>query len=157
MRILGGGSSSNQVAKSGSSSVDTLIGRQTEVLGDIVFTGGLHVDGTIKGKVSAASARSATLSISETGNVEGDIRVPTIVLNGAVTGDVYAAEKITLAPKARVNGNVYYKIIEMQSGAQVNGQMVHDSGEPPEAITHEMTDNTEQDSNVVDVRGLRRA
>lgn len=106
--------------------VDTLIGRQTEILGDVRFTGGLHVDGKIKGKVLASSDKAAALSVSEHGAIEGDVRVPNVVLNGAVIGDVHASQKLTLATKARVTGNVYYRVIEMEGGAQVNGQMVHD-------------------------------
>ncbi len=117
---------SNPKSTNASTSVDTLIGRQTEILGDVRFSGGLHVDGKVKGKVIANSDKAASLSVSDTGVVEGDVRVPNIVLNGAVIGDVHATEKITLAAKARVNGNVYYKIIEMEGGATVNGQLVHE-------------------------------
>lgn len=121
----------NTSSKSGNStaSVDTLIGRQTEVLGDVRFTGGLHIDGKVKGKVIAQAEKAASLSVSESGAVEGDVRVPHIVLNGTVIGDVHASEKVTLASKARVTGNVYYRIIEMESGALVNGQLVHESGD----------------------------
>jgi len=104
--------------------VDTLIGRQTDLTGDIRFTGGLHVDGKVKGKIMADSDDNAVLSVSESGSVEGDVRVPHVVLNGTVEGDVHASERITLSAKARVNGNVYYKLIEMTSGAMVNGQLV---------------------------------
>lgn len=106
--------------------VDTLIGKQTELLGDVRFSGGLHVDGAIKGKVMAASDKNAVLSVSESGNIEGDVRVPHVVLNGTVTGDVHASVRLQLSEKARVTGNVYYQIIEMASGAAVNGQMVHE-------------------------------
>ncbi len=125
----------NPKSSNAATSVDTLIGRQTEVLGDVRFSGGLHVNGKIKGKVIANSDKAASLSVSDTGLVEGDVRVPNIVLNGAVTGDVHATEKITLAAKARVNGNVYYKIIEMEGGATVNGQLVHEgeAGRAPAA------------------------
>jgi len=112
---------------SSATSVDTLIGRQTEILGDVHFSGGLHVDGRIKGKVIANGEKAASLSVSESGAVEGDVRVPNIVLNGTVCGDVHASEKITLAAKARVTGNVYYRIIEMEGGATVNGQLVHEA------------------------------
>jgi cytoskeletal protein CcmA (bactofilin family) len=107
--------------------VETLVGRQTEIVGDVHFTGGLHLDGRIRGNVASTADKSAHLSISENGAIEGEVRVPMIVLNGAVSGDVYASEKITLGAKARVNGNVIYKLIEMQSGAQVNGQLVHET------------------------------
>lgn len=121
----------NNGSKGGSSNsattVDTLIGKQTEVAGDVHFSGGLHVDGKIKGKVVAQSDKASSLSVAESGCIEGDVRVPHIVLNGAVIGDVHASEKITLAAKARVTGNVYYRIIEMEGGALVNGQLVHES------------------------------
>lgn len=125
--FLGNGSSS--ASKGGS--VDSLIGRQTEILGDVRFSGGLHLDGRIKGTVSVSGGdASATLSISETGAVEGDIRVPNVILNGTVVGDVRATEKLVLNAKARVNGNVHYKLLQMEPGATINGQLVHDSGEP---------------------------
>ncbi|MGH8461468.1 MAG: bactofilin family protein [Stenotrophobium sp.] len=126
--------------------MDTLIGQQTEILGDVRFSGGLHVEGKIKGKVLAVEEKSSSLSISENGTIEGDVRVPNIVLNGQVTGDVHATGKITLAPKARVNGNVYYRIIEMAGGARVNGQMVHEpSGQSVAALTHESSGDSAGD------------
>ena len=116
----------NAPKNTGTTAVDTLIGKQTEILGDVRFTGGLHVDGKIKGKVIANIDKAASLSVAESGAIEGDVRVPMIVLNGSVSGDVHASEKITLAAKARVTGNVFYKIIEMEGGALVNGQLVHE-------------------------------
>ena len=119
--------------------MDTLIGRQTELHGDVHFSGGLHVDGKINGKIIADDDKSTVLSVSETGQIEGDVRVSHVVLNGTIIGDVYAAQRITLSSKARVSGNVYYKLIEMTSGATVNGQLVY-QGEtpmPPAALTHQ--------------------
>ncbi|MFN2308415.1 MAG: polymer-forming cytoskeletal protein [Gammaproteobacteria bacterium] len=103
--------------------IDTLIGQGTEISGDVRFNGGLHVEGTIKGNVVASG--EAVLMLSEHGRIEGDVRVPNIVLNGAVTGDVHAAERIELASRARVTGNVYYNLLEMAMGAEVNGNLVH--------------------------------
>lgn len=105
--------------------IDTLIGQNSELQGDIVFSGGLHVDGTIKGDVFAEADSASVLSVSERGHIEGEVRVPNIVLNGSVKGDVHAADHIELAEKARVFGNVYYKFIEMVRGAEVNGNLVH--------------------------------
>lgn len=129
--------SSSKPARSGSNSVDTLVGRQTELQGDIRFSGGLHIDGTVKGKIMADSDKNATLSVSETGRIEGDVRVPNLVLNGVVEGDVHATQRITLSPNAKVNGDVYYKIIEMSSGAMVNGQLVHEGSDQVQALTHD--------------------
>jgi cytoskeletal protein CcmA (bactofilin family) len=84
----------------------------------------------------ANADKNATLSVSESGSIEGNVRVPNIVLNGQVVGDVHASERIQLAARARVTGNVYYKIIQMEGGATVNGQMVHETGEVLAAIGH---------------------
>ena len=117
--------------------VDTLVGQQTEVAGDVVFNGGLHVDGTVRGNVTATDGSASMLTVSEHGSIEGDVRVPNIILNGTVVGDVHAAARIELAPQARVNGNVYYNLIEMAMGAEVNGNLVHRSPAAEEAPVEE--------------------
>jgi cytoskeletal protein CcmA (bactofilin family) len=121
----------------GSTGVDSLIGRQTEVLGDVRFSGGLHLDGKIKGNVSAGADKTATLSVGETGAIEGDVRVPSIVLNGSVIGDVYAGERLSLSSRAKVTGNVHYKVLEMESGAVVNGQVVCQAAGSLPALEHQ--------------------
>ena len=113
--------------KRSSMKVETLVGRNTELQGDIHFTGGLHVDGVIKGNVIAEADTSSVLRLSEHGRIEGEVHVPHISLNGTVNGDVHATEGVELASHARVNGNVYYKLIEMAMGAEVNGNLVHES------------------------------
>ncbi len=107
--------------------VHTLIGSGTEVHGDVSFDGGLFVDGTIIGNVEAKAESTSILHLSDQGSIEGQVRVPNIVLNGTVIGDVYASERIELATEARVTGNVYYNLIEMAIGAEINGQMVHEA------------------------------
>jgi cytoskeletal protein CcmA (bactofilin family) len=111
--------------KTGCSGIDTVIGSHTQVEGDIRFSGGLHVDGTIKGNLVAEPGTETVLTVSEKGRIEGDVRVPNLVLNGAVQGDVYASKRVELASHARVTGNVYYNLIEMAMGAEVNGNLVH--------------------------------
>src|SRR3546814_18392123 len=101
------GNSVTKGTAAGSSSVDTLIGRHTEVLGDIRFSGGLHIDGKVKGKVLTSGEKASSLSVSENGAIEGDVRVHNLVLHGNVIGEVHALEKIKLAVKASVTGNVY--------------------------------------------------
>lgn len=105
--------------------VSTVIGQGTVITGDVEFTGGLHLDGTVKGKVSGDSESRSTLTVSELGAVEGDVRVENLILNGTVIGDVYANERVELATNARVSGTVYYRLLEMAMGAEVNGQLVH--------------------------------
>ena len=109
-----------------SSKIDTLIGQGVEFTGDIKFQGGLHLDGTINGSVTTAeNAESAVLVISDQGCVKGDVCVAYAVINGEVIGNVYATEMLELSANARISGNVEYNLLEMASGAEINGQMLH--------------------------------
>ncbi len=104
---------------------DTLISSRTRIKGDVQFSGGLHVDGHVNGKVLAEEGSDAVLRISEIGEVSGDIVAPHVVINGTVYGDVYASAHLELAEKASIHGNVYYNLIEMAMGATVNGNLVN--------------------------------
>jgi cytoskeletal protein CcmA (bactofilin family) len=108
-----------------SARIDTLVGQGTEINGDLVFSGGLHVDGKINGNVVAEDGSSAILILSEFGRIEGEVRAPNMVLNGEIVGDVYGSTRVELAPKSRIKGSVYYNLIEMAIGAEVNGGLVH--------------------------------
>jgi len=108
-----------------SARIDTLIGQGTVITGDLVFSGGLHVDGTIKGNVTAEEGSTAMLILSEFGHIEGEVTVPNMVLNGEIVGDVFGSTRVELAPKSRIKGSVYYNLIEMAIGAEVNGGLVH--------------------------------
>lgn len=105
--------------------VDTLVGTNSKINGDLNFEGGCHIDGTVEGNVLADADGSSALSISEEGNVLGGVTVPYVVLHGIVRGDVYATQRVELGPTARVIGNVYYNLIEMAIGAEINGKLVH--------------------------------
>jgi cytoskeletal protein CcmA (bactofilin family) len=123
--------------KSASTKVDTIIGQQTRIEGNIHFSGGLLIDGQVKGGVIAEADSTSVLTVSEHGSIEGDVRVPTVILNGKVTGDVRSAERIELAAKARVDGDVYYNLIEMAMGAAVNGSLVHNAETDSSVLTFE--------------------
>jgi cytoskeletal protein CcmA (bactofilin family) len=111
--------------------IDTLIGAGTRIIGDVHFSGGFHVDGHIKGNVDSPADSGATLSVSDTGTIEGAVAVPNVVLNGAVKGDILAHDRVELGATARVTGNVYYGLIEMEMGAEINGKLIH---EPRKAV-----------------------
>ncbi|MBT3204880.1 MAG: polymer-forming cytoskeletal protein [Gammaproteobacteria bacterium] len=112
-----------------SARIDTLIGQGTVINGDLIFSGGLHVDGKIIGNVLAEEGTEAMLILSEFGSIEGEVKVPNMVLNGEIIGDVFGSVRVELAPKSRINGSVYYNLIEMAIGAEVNGGLVHESSE----------------------------
>lgn len=125
-----GKQSKNEVSMglSGSTST-TLISKNTEVVGDIHFSGTLHIEGTLRGNVYVKDGGDAHLEVAENGAVEGQITVPTVRVNGRVAGDIHAVKHVELAAKAQVEGNVHYKLIEMVKGAQVNGNLVYSGDE----------------------------
>lgn len=105
--------------------IDSLIGAETRVDGDLSFTGGLRVDGEVNGNVIAAPGKPSTLVLSEHGRINGEIRVTHLVVNGAVDGPVHAAEYLELQGKAKVTGDIHYKTLEIQLGAIVEGRLMH--------------------------------
>ncbi|MGK0405726.1 MAG: cytoskeletal protein CcmA (bactofilin family) [Oleispira sp.] len=111
--------------KTAASHYDTLISPKTEIVGDVKFKGGLQVEGVVKGNLIAEAGSGAVVRISDSGRVEGQINVPNVVVNGAVVGNIYASEYIELAKKARIQGDVYYHMMEMVLGAEVNGKLIH--------------------------------
>ena len=104
--------------------IDSLIGAGTTLTGDIVFTGGLRIDGTVVGNVHAANGEASTLVLSEQARVTGEIRVTHLVINGEIEGTVHASDYLELQPKARVKGDIYYLRLEMHVGARVEGRLI---------------------------------
>lgn len=105
--------------------IDSLIGEGTVVEGNIVFNGGLRVDGRIRGNVQGTEGQASTVMLSEKARVDGEIHVSHAVINGTVVGPVHAGEYVELQSKANVTGDVHYKTLEIQLGAVVQGRLVH--------------------------------
>ncbi|MCE0760657.1 polymer-forming cytoskeletal protein [Marinobacter sp. G11] len=115
---------------------DTLISSRTTIEGDVHFSGGLHVDGKIHGRVIAEEGSDAVVRVSEVGEITGDVIAPHIIINGQVKGDVRSSAHLELAEKASITGNVYYKLVEMAMGASVNGNLVRET-ENSGLLTHD--------------------
>jgi cytoskeletal protein CcmA (bactofilin family) len=107
------------------SRIDSLIGADTRIEGKVTFSGGLRVDGQIKGDVIAAAGKPSTLVLSGQAKIEGAIHASHVVINGTVLGPVYAVEYVELQSKSRVLGDVHYKTLEMHLGAVIDGKLVH--------------------------------
>ena len=107
--------------------IDTLIGAKTEIKGDINFVGGLRVDGKINGNITAEGDGSSTLVLSEHAEVDGNVDVPHMVLNGRIKGNIHCAERIELQPQAEIIGDLHYQVIEMALGASINGNLVREA------------------------------
>lgn len=118
--MFGSGSKNNDTTVSTS----TLISRQAEVVGDLRFTGELIIEGRIKGNIYADDESGALIRVAECGVIEGEIWVPSVVVNGLVKGDIHSSRHLELAAKAVVMGNVFYNLIEMVMGSEVNGSLM---------------------------------
>ena len=115
---------SGKMANAVSTAKDTtLIDASATVRGTIVFAGRLYVSGLVEGQIEAEDGSGATLVVSEGGRVQGDVRVPTVVIAGRVEGDVHSSTRLEMSEKAQVSGKVFYNLIEMQPGAAVEGEL----------------------------------
>lgn len=124
------GNEKKRPARSNGGGVETLIGPRVVIRGDVHFSGGLYVEGRIHGAVIAEEGcPDAVVTLAQDGCIEGEVRAPHVVVNGELRGDVYATGRIELAANARVQGNIYYQVVEMAAGAMISGRLIH--GEAP--------------------------
>jgi len=123
------GSEKGRVSKPSGAAMETLIGPHVVIRGDVHFSGGLYIEGKVHGSVVADDDSDAVLTVSENGVIEGEVRAPVVVVNGQLKGDVHARERIELASNARVEGNIFYRVVEMAAGAMITGRLIH--GEAP--------------------------
>lgn len=107
------------------SRIDTLIGAASSIQGDVHFSGGLRIDGAVRGNVQEPADTMSTLILSENGRIEGSVSAAKIVLNGQVVGPVKASQFIELQPKARITGDLHYKSLEMHTGAVIEGRLIY--------------------------------
>ena len=119
------------------SSETSLIARGTVIRGDLRFSGALHLDGRIEGTV-LAEGDDAMFTLSEHGQVDGEIRVPHAILNGHVTGDVWVTTRLELSAQARIDGNLRYHTLEMAAGAQINGSISREGDGGEATAPHEL-------------------
>jgi cytoskeletal protein CcmA (bactofilin family) len=116
--------------------IDSLIGAGTVVRGDVLFAGGLRIDGRVEGNVATADGQTGTLVISEQARIDGRVSVSHVVVNGTVKGPIVARDYLELQGKARIDGDVTYRTLEMQVGAVVEGRLDH--AEPGTAAVVEL-------------------
>ncbi len=109
--------------------IDSLIGATTRIEGNVFFSGGLRVDGTVRGNVSALPDQPSTLVVSEQALIEGEVQASHVVVNGTIHGPVDSRETLELQASSRVKGDIHYKSLEIQQGAVVEGRLVHRGAE----------------------------
>lgn len=118
-----------KIADKPCNTIDTLIGVKTELKGDIVFTGGLRIDGKVKGNITAKGDANSMLVLSEHAVVTGNVTVPHLVVNGVIKGHVRSSERVELQAKADITGDLTYKTLEIALGASINGNLIREDTE----------------------------
>jgi cytoskeletal protein CcmA (bactofilin family) len=104
--------------------IDSLFGPTTRIQGDVLFSGGLHLDGSVTGSVRATGSGVSRLVVGEAAVIEGSVEAPVVELHGQVRGDIVASGRVVLGPKGRVEGNVQYGALEVAAGASIKGKLV---------------------------------
>ena len=117
------------------SGATTLVSSDTTVVGDLHFAGNLDIEGLVQGNVVAKPGKDALVRVVGEGRIEGEIHAPLVVINGKVKGNVHCTDRLELAEHARVEGNVFYVLLEMAVGAEVNGNLTHVDPPPKAART----------------------
>lgn len=120
--------------KNTKSELDSLIGGATRLSGNVCFSGGLRIDGEVRGSVIGEEGADNLLIVSESARITGEVRCHTVVVNGTIEGPVYCTGLLELQPKGRIMGDVHYSMLEMHSGATVTGKLTHE--EPGEPVFH---------------------
>jgi cytoskeletal protein CcmA (bactofilin family) len=103
--------------------IRSLIAQGSRIEGNLKFTEGLRIDGEVVGDIRANTEQPSILVISQAAVVEGEIHADHVIINGTVRGPVHAKELLELQPKARIDGDVCYKALEMHQGAVISGQL----------------------------------
>lgn len=123
--------------------ISSIIAEHNLFVGELHFSGGLHLDGQVQGEVVGQQGMQSTLVVGDSGSVEGNVRVANLILGGAIIGDVEVENKVQLMQGARVTGTVRYRALEMAEGAEVNGQLVHIDEENPRLLEHSRQSKTD--------------
>ena len=120
------GSKKSKLSANGSDNVETLIGPHVVIQGDLLFSGGLYIEGKVHGKVIAEAGADSLLTLAVGGVIEGEINAPKTVISGRLIGDLRCSERVELTETAHIQGNIHYRLIEITAGAAVSGQLIHE-------------------------------
>ncbi|TXT40882.1 MAG: hypothetical protein FD135_784 [Comamonadaceae bacterium] len=117
--------------------IKSLVALGCKIEGDFIFADGLRLDGSIRGSLIGQAEHPSILVIAETAVVVGEVHADHVIINGRVDGPVHARQMLELQPKARITGDVTYKLLEMHQGALVSGKLCPLVGEPKELLIEE--------------------
>ncbi len=126
--------------------IDTLIGAHSVITGELSFEGAVRIDGRFEGNIHAD--KDGTLIVSEGATIQGEVRVPSLVLHGTIDGNVFTTEKLQLGSTGCLNGDVQYNILSLAEGSSINGRCSHmDERKQAQAAPNKATTGKKQRPN----------
>jgi cytoskeletal protein CcmA (bactofilin family) len=124
--------------------LSSLLAEDLEIVGDVAFSGGLRVDGRVKGRVLGRATQAlapALLVLSERGRIEGGVHCGNAVIDGTIIGDLTVDECLNLQSNARIDGTIRYRELRMDIGAKVQGRMMRVEALMPPPAADEAVDD----------------
>ena len=112
------GSIRKQVDETISHDIETIIGKNTIIKGEISGTGNLRVDGTVEGGISSEGC----VVIGEAGTVNGDIRGNTLNVSGQVNGNADISDNLSIAASGQLIGDVKVGSFNIAQGGVFKGR-----------------------------------
>ena len=106
------------------SKINTLIGPDISIIGEIKYEGIIHIEANVEGSLVANKKKDSKLYINKTSLVRGSVDALNVAINGTVHGNVYAYGLLQLGADAVIKGDIFYKSIEMEVGAKIDGRLV---------------------------------
>ena len=103
--------------------ITTLIDKDIVISGDTIYTGGIRIDGKIKGNLKVHGDEGSLLIMGYGSKITGDVEVEKAIINGEINGNVKCHDYLELNTNAIVNGSIEYDIIEVQEGAKITGDL----------------------------------
>jgi len=103
--------------------ITTLIDKDIVISGDTTYTGGIRVDGKIKGNLKVHGDEGSLLIMGYGSTITGDVEVEKAIINGEINGNVKCHDYLELNTNAIVNGSIEYDIIEVHEGSKINGNL----------------------------------
>jgi cytoskeletal protein CcmA (bactofilin family) len=103
--------------------ITTLIDKDIVISGDTTYTGGIRIDGKIKGNLKVHGDEGSLLIMGYGSTITGDVEVEKAIINGEINGNVKCNDYLELNTNAIVNGSIEYDIIEVQEGAKITGDL----------------------------------
>ena len=105
----------------------SFLGKNTEISGDISFSGSMRVDGAVKGSIQS----DASLIVGPSGMVDAEVNVRKVVVNGEFHGVIRAADRVEIHKEGKVFGDIYTPCLIIEAGATFEGSCNMGDAEKP--------------------------